>query len=65
MTASIKALISFQLSSPVWAFGQERGENEGIWAAESNEMKDDGSSKRYRERGEERQWCKNEKLISS
>lgn len=65
MTASIKVLISFELSSPVRAFGQKRGPNEGIQPAESNEMKDDGSLKPYREMGEERRWWKNEKLISS
>lgn len=45
MTASIKVLISFELSSPVRAFGQKRGQDEGIQPAESNEMKDDGSLK--------------------
>lgn len=65
MTASIKVLISFELSSPVRAFGQERGQNEGIQPAETNEMKDDGSLKPYGEMGEERRWWKNEKLISS
>lgn len=65
MTASIKVLISFELSSPVRAFGQKRGQNEGIQPAERNEMKDDGSLKAHREKGEERRWRKNEKLISS
>lgn len=48
MTASIKVLISSELSSPVRAFGQERGQNEAIWPAESNEMKHGGSLKTNR-----------------